>query len=193
MVNKIVKVLLSTLALTSVTYAQQAPQGIPPANNTNAQASAAWYRGGNTATTPNNIFGTLAGFNSPIYTQTFGVTRTKLNGSVSYPVNTFTGVRDGFLLLGNNGNVNGGTLLSANRGAFTLLHLNGNTNNVNNVQEFGYRNWMRTGITFTDNNDRAYIGYRANALDVSDFIVNWSDNSVGGVGAPDNMIINFLS
>ncbi|MBX7095306.1 MAG: tail fiber domain-containing protein, partial [Flavobacteriales bacterium] len=43
--------------------------------------------------------------------------------------------------------------------------------------------------------DRAYIGYRANALDVSDFIVNWSDNSVGGAGAagPDNLIFNFTS
>jgi hypothetical protein len=43
-----------------------------------------------------------------------------------------------------------------NRGAFSLLHLNGN----GIVQEFGYRPWMKTGITLSDNNDMSYIGLR---------------------------------
>ena len=47
-------------------------------------ANASWYRGGNL---PGgnagfaNIFGTAAGWNSPIYTQTNGVTRTTLMGT----------------------------------------------------------------------------------------------------------------
>lgn len=63
------------------------PYTTPPAGNP-AQAvttaNAAWYRGGNL---PGgnagfaNIFGTAAGWNSPIYTQTNGVTRTTLMGT----------------------------------------------------------------------------------------------------------------
>ncbi|MFN7014046.1 MAG: hypothetical protein ACK4ON_07230 [Bacteroidia bacterium] len=52
---------------------------------------------------------------------------------------------------------------------------------------------MRTGITFTDNKDRAYIGYKANALDVSDFVINWSDNSTASTLGPDNLIFNFTA
>ncbi|MFN3341431.1 MAG: hypothetical protein ACK40M_01970 [Flavobacteriales bacterium] len=78
-----------------------------------------------------------------------------------------------------------------NTGAYSLLHLNGNSNNPAFVQDGGYRPWMKIGITFTDNQDRAYIGYRANSIDVSDFVINWSDNSVGPFPGPDNLIFNF--
>jgi len=52
-------------------FSQTAPQGNPPASNTNARAAAAWYRGGNNPTSPDNIFGTM--WNSPIYTYTNGI------------------------------------------------------------------------------------------------------------------------
>ncbi|MBX7094804.1 MAG: hypothetical protein K1X56_08790 [Flavobacteriales bacterium] len=185
---------------TSFTSQAQTPViGTPPANNPNAQAGAAWYRGGNNNTVPlgNNIFGTL--WNSPIYTFTANTPRSKLNGNLvgaQYLINGFGTIQgvntSGYMLLGNDLGITPNNFYNQ-KGAFSMLHLNGNTNNPGFIQEQGYRTWMRTGITFTDNQDRAYIGYRANALDVSDFIVNWSDNSVGGVGAPDNMIFNFLS
>ena len=80
----------SLLALSNeVLIAQQTPTGTPPAN-VNATnnpilrdlAERAWYRGGNNpggAGGTNNVFGTL--WNSPIYTVTNGVNRTKLNGN----------------------------------------------------------------------------------------------------------------
>lgn len=82
----------------SVLYAQTAPQGNPPAPNTNARAAAAWYRGGNNfgggVNPPGaNIFGTM--WNSPIYTVTNGVTRMVLQGGG-------TGNNDGRMALGNN-------------------------------------------------------------------------------------------
>lgn len=59
-----------------VAFSQTAPTGAPPANNVNSQARAAWYRGGNFLVNgANNIFGTMAGFNSPIYTYTNGIAR----------------------------------------------------------------------------------------------------------------------
>ncbi|MBX7095668.1 MAG: hypothetical protein K1X56_13185, partial [Flavobacteriales bacterium] len=145
-----------------------------------------------------NIFGFASG-NSPIYTQTDGEMRSKLNGTfiggTQYFINGFTAPQvntSGYMLLGNDlGNAPNN--FYNQKGAFSMLHFNRNSNNPGFIQEQGYRTWMKTGITFTDNQDRAYIGYRANALDVSDFIVNWSDNLVGGVVAPDNMIFNFLS
>jgi len=60
-------------------FSQTAPQGNPPASNTNARAAAAWYRGGNNPTSPDNIFGTM--WNSPIYTYTNGIGRTRYNRS----------------------------------------------------------------------------------------------------------------
>ncbi len=79
--NKIL--LVGFLISSCVLNAQIGPQGNPPANNVNAQANAAWYRGGNNPVGPagnKNIFGTAAGFNSPIYTVTNGENRTTLMG-----------------------------------------------------------------------------------------------------------------
>jgi len=165
--------------------AQTPSNGNPPANNTNAQAGAAWYRGGNNNTAPlgNNIFGTL--WNSPIYTYTANTPRSKLNGQFflpsQYVINGFGGVQgvntSGYFLLGVDYGTGANSFYNS-RGAFSLMHLNGNSNGSTFVQDGGYRPWMKTGITFTDNQDRAYVGYRANALDVSDFVINWSGHGV---------------
>jgi hypothetical protein len=42
------------------------------------------------------------------------------------------------------------------KGAYSLLHLNGTAP----IQQNGYRPWMKTGITFTDNQDMSYFGLR---------------------------------
>lgn len=149
-----------------------------PFATTPAQAvttsNAAWYRGGNnnTGSAGNaNIFGTL--WNSPIYTVTNGLNRSKLNGTFTavgataqYGIdgyttfgNTNTTVNtSGYMLLGPNGTfqTQPGLSIYNNKGAYSLLHLNGTAP----IQQNGYRPWMKTGITFTDNQDMSYFGLR---------------------------------
>jgi hypothetical protein len=185
---------------------QQAPTGPSPSGTgTVNQANKAWYRGGNAALPgTENIFGTL--WNSPIYTQTSAINHMKLNGTVSYPIaGAPSAPRDGFLLLTNNPNIFvGGTpggLMGAASGAFSLLHLVGDDSP--NMQTNGYRNWMRNGLSFNNNFDAAFVGVRRmpNTLnppfqdDVSDFVLNWSDNPGSSVGTrtPDNLVFCFTS
>ena len=119
--------------------AQQAPTGNVPANNTTAQALAAWYRGGNALINGNNnIFGTR--WNSGIYTMTNGQYRMKLNGSVNYAVNGYNGNRDGYLLLGQSIGTN---YSSPNQGAASLLHLNGRISSNGFMAFLGHRPWIR--------------------------------------------------
>lgn len=174
--------------------AQQVPTGpsISPFSPPPVLEQHAWYRGGNAAGAAGgikNIFGTL--WNSPIYTQTFGVNRTKLNGTVPYTVNGFTAARDGYMLLGPDAPVAGGTLYSA-KGAFSLLHLNGTTTLA--AIELGYRPWMKTGITFTENSDLMYVGRKSEGIpgsptaDQTDAVISWSDDGTGPpYFGPDNL------
>jgi hypothetical protein len=191
---KNVKITLFCLTIGIYAYSQTIPQGSPPspAATTAQKANAAWYRGGNTnANGNNNLFGTAAGFNSPIYTQTNGINRMKLNGDFAYTINGFNQNRNGYLLLGQDGAFGSGGTIYGNRGAYSLLHLNGAGNGL---QEGGYRSWMQTGITFTSNDDLAYIGHRRmGANDITDMVVAWSDNSQSSGVGPDNLVFNFTA
>ncbi|MCO5269750.1 MAG: hypothetical protein M9897_12730 [Brumimicrobium sp.] len=89
---------------------------------------------------------------NPLLFKTNNVNRMKLNGNLSYSIDGYSATRNGNLLIGWQ---NPGTLYNANRGAYSLLHLNGEGTLL---QEGGYRSWMKTGITFTGNNDLSYIG-----------------------------------
>jgi len=75
--------ILSLLLIANGVYGQQNPTNNDPggaASGTNNQQY--WSRAGNTmANGTNNIFGTAAGFNSPIYTVTNGLQRMVLMGS----------------------------------------------------------------------------------------------------------------
>ncbi len=64
----------------------------------------------------------------------------------------------GYMGLGANSTTGVGQNLWSQRGPYSLLHLNGKIGNV--VQQAGYRPWMQTGITFTDNQDLSYMGLR---------------------------------
>jgi hypothetical protein len=172
---------------------QQSPTGNIPANNQTAQAGSAWYRGGNSTTTlagTNNIFGTK--WNSPIYTITSDLNRMKLNGNVSYPVNGFGGQRDGYLLLGYSQNYAASLFTGATSGAYSQLHLNGPNGSF--VQNGGYRPWMQTGVTFTDNDDLSYFGLRkvGQGNDKTETILSWSDNSSAPSG-PDDLVLRFTA
>lgn len=189
MIHKKVKVLIGTMALASMAYTQQPLQGTPG-------GGAFWRLGGNFGGIGSpNIFGTATGNNNPIYTQTNGVTRTKLNGNVSYLVNNYNGIRNGFMLLGASGtSITDGSNLYNQKGAFSLLHLSG-VGVSGGVQEYGYRPWMQTGITFTDNRDLSYFGMRklstqVSEEDISETVLLWSDNPTSSSG-PDKLVFRF--
>lgn len=180
---KIKFILLSFFFLTLIqnyTLAQLPPfvSGQPSSNNVNTLAKSSWYRGGNLGPTSTvtsqgdqNVFGTL--WNSPIYTYTNSLARMKLNGSLSYAVNGFNQPRNGYLLLGNTVGPNAAYMNSANLGAFSMLHLAGQDGFL--VQEGGHRPWMKTGITFTDNNDMSYFGLRTIQSDLTETVLSWSE------------------
>ena len=185
--------------------AQQAPTGPAPLPGASLpdKSDHAWYRGGNFVTGPpafnKNIFGTM--WNSPIYTQTFGVNREKLNGTLNiggapqYPINGFTagsGINtSGYLWLGPDAPTVGGGTYYNNKGAFSMLHLNGTT--TLSAIELGYRPWMKVGITFTENSDLMYVGHKKSGTsgataDQTDAVISWSDDGSGPpFSGPDNM------
>lgn len=174
-------------------FAQQVPTvnspgGVGPSGQDNAQF---WSRAGNSqAAGINNIFGTR--WNSGIYTITDNQNRMKLNGSVNYPVNGFAGQRDGYLLLGYSQNYATSLFTGATSGAYSQLHLNGPNGSF--VQNGGYRPWMETGVTFTDNDDLSYFGLRkvGPGKDNTETILSWSDNSSAPSG-PDDLVLRFTA
>lgn len=87
--------------------------------------------------------------------RTNNLNRMKLNATVSYPVNGYAGNRDGYLLIGQS---IGGNYTSNTEGAASLLHLNGFYNSTSQPA-LGYRPWMETGITLTDNDDLSYFSF----------------------------------
>ncbi len=144
--------------------------------------------------------GTFLGLfdNFPLRINTANITRMRINNTLSgvgqYGVNGFTATNglntSGYNGIGTNNAATLNILTSGTKGPFSLLHLNG-PGTV--LQEFGHRLWMQTGITFTSNNDRMYIGHRSNgANDVTDAVFNWSDNAAGASG-PDNMVFSFTT
>lgn len=194
---KKIKLIAITALLSSLSYAQTAPVGAPPFPVTLPnQAASAWYRGGNNAVgaTPptSNVFGTM--FNAAIHTKTNSILRSKLNGTVAYNVNGFVAARDGYMLLGPDAPVGGGSLYNT-KGAFSLLHLNGTTTLA--AIELGYRPWMKTGITFTENSDLMYVGRKSegtgpSTADQTDAVIAWADDGSGPpFFGPDNLRFMF--
>ena len=200
------KIYLGLMTLGFNAIAQQNPTGVaPPAftpNNLPAVHDAverAWYRGGNFSggtAGANNIFGTM--WNSPIYTQTNAKTRMVINGDRTVGINAYLGqVTDGFIGIGANTAAQGFPFNGTNAGPFSLLHLNSGVGTF--VQSFGWRPWMKYGITSTHNQDLAFFGQRQNpssapgGYDVTDVVIGWADNGGPGTYGPDNMVFNFLT
>ena len=187
------------ILLSLVSFAQENPTrlGNNAQNGTNAQNY--WSKAGNSNSgTPiqargNNYFGTR--WNSPIYTITDNRLRMKLNGTVSYPIDNYPSINaDGYLGLGQSISSLHPNGLWVDKGPFSLLHLNGtqNSSGVGFTQEYGFRPWMQTGITFTGNNDLMYFGIRrlAPGQDQTEFTLTWSDNPGTSFG-PDDMVFRF--
>lgn len=116
--------------------------------------------------------------------------RMKLNGVQSYAVAGSTQPRSGYLLLGAEMTLGGDGPLY-DRGPFSLLHLNGGNGTF--VQQFGFRDWMKTGITLTDNNDLSYFGLRqiGTGNDVTETAIVWADNNGTTGSGPDDFAFRF--
>ncbi len=57
-----------------------------------------------------------------------------------------------------------------NPGPFSRLHLvDSGATAVNYAQDFGWRPWMRNGVTMTGNSDQMYIGHKYTYVDSTDY------------------------
>lgn len=129
-----------------------------------------WTINGNGNTDPtNNFLGTTNNFGLSI--RTFDTQRLYINGNRTATIDGFGANTSGFVGIGTNiptsDDPNG---LWTDRGPFSLLHLNGITDPGDRVFDGGYRSWMRTSISFTDQTDLAYVGYRHVKDNINDSI-----------------------
>ena len=135
------------------------------------------------ANSDNTILGTVQ--NGTLFFQTSNIARQRINANLNNTINNHTFSRSGYMLIGTNNN---GLMTTPNLGAFSMLHLNGGSGGF---QTNGHHNWMRTGITFTDNDDLAYLGIRdLGTANVNEFTLTWSNNPTTAAG-PDDMCFRF--
>jgi hypothetical protein len=120
-----------------------------------------------------------------IYTITNGATRSRLNGNVNYTVNGFNTQHNGYMLLGTQSAGNN-PLYNGTRGPYSQLHIAGLNGGAT---QSGYRPWMRTGITFTSNNDISYVGMRNLGSGISEYTMAWGNNQGNN---EDDMVFRFI-
>lgn len=147
------QIIFISLLISGIAYAQTPPSlNSPGAPQGGQNSNQYWSRGGNTQQQGNNTLGNR--WNSPIYFYTSNRYRMKLNGGfttpIQYPVNGYTNANSGlntsgYLLLGFTENF--AQNLLTQRGAFSLLHLNGRDGTF--VQDGGFRPWMKAGVILT--------------------------------------------
>ena len=82
-------------------------------------------------------------------------------------------------------------------GPFSRLHLadlDPNSEGQNHYnQPWGYRSWMKNGMTLTGNHDHAYIGQRYYGHDSTDLVIHWSDNAEKSPFGPDRLRFIFTT
>lgn len=124
---------------------------------------------------------------------TSAIQRMGLNHTMSYNIGPFgADPRNGFMgISGRPG------LWTATKGPFTRLHLAddvGADDPAVFAQSYGYRPWMRNGITLTGNGDQGYMGQKFDGADRTDLIFQWSDNAgIGPEYSPDRLRFLFSS
>ena len=161
----------------------------------NAFSQGNWRIGGNNSFPPNPI----NNINNWIGTQnnldfrmaTVNETRMMVNGARNNTINLHNMDRSGFVSIGNN---IGNFFTDFNKGAYSMLHLNGAGNPpALGLDVLGHHDWMHTGITFTGNHDLAYLGLRSvgNVPNVTEFVALWSNNAT--TFGPDDMAFRFSS
>ena len=138
---------------------------------------AQWMETGNSGLNQNTFFlGTTD--NEGVTLRTDDIMRMRLYGTQNSTINTSFNVRqNGYLGISNQP-----LFFSSTVGPFSRLHLADSCNNnpIHYAQVYGFRPWMRNGITFTGNQDQSYIGQKyagkSAANDSTDMVIQWSDN-----------------
>lgn len=108
---------------------------------------------------------------NPLFLRTNLTDRIAINGNKTVGINGYLGqVTDGFIGIGANPVAQGFPFNAGSAGPFSLLHLNSGVGGF--VQSFGWRPWMKYGITSTHNQDLMFIGQRQNGsgFDVTDVV-----------------------
>lgn len=171
MIHKKISVLLGTMALTTMVYAQ--PTGTPG-------NSSDWRRGGNLAAPPglggtSNIFGTV--WNSPVYHFTANQFRMIVNGDKTTPTTVAAGSQNTSGFIGINV-----------QNPLSRLHLGGSILSLYG----GYRPWMREGFTIQNADDQMWFGLKrwGASPDQQNAVINWGDDAAGAAG-PDHLVFNF--
>jgi len=111
--------------------------------------------------------------NQPIQWWTDSIQRMQLYRSQTSTINTSFGVKqNGYVGISDQP-----LFFSSTVGPFSRLHLADSCDNnpIHYAQVYGFRPWMKNGITFTGNQDHGYIGQKSRDLDYTDMIVHWSD------------------
>lgn len=178
---KKLSLLALTVLLSGVGFAQS-PTGAPPTNqnNVNLTARSAWYRGGNFVGGPagaNNIFGTMAGFDSPIYTYTNGAFRMMVNATRST-----TATNNASSTINTTGFIGINT-----QDPYSRLHIAAPGAN----QSGGWRNFMREGLLLHKSNDLFWFGLTPvpGLFEAHNSEIVWSDDPAGA--GPDDMVFRF--
>ncbi len=117
--------------------------------------------------------------NFPLFTQTNGIVRTRLNHNFTTTVNGVNKQFNGYFGISPLGFFNNNT-------PYAMLHLYGQDNSGFNAGA-GWRQWMETGLLMNENSDGMYVGLKQEiGTNRSDAIVNWSDDPNGSSG-PDKL------
>ena len=130
--------------------------------------------------------------NHPIEWYTDSIQRMGLNHTVSYAIGDFGAApRNGFVgISGRPG------LWNTINGPYSRLHLVDDVGTdvpETYAQTWGYRPWMRNGITLTGNSDQSYMGHKYDGSDRTDLVLQWSDNTGGGQYGTDRLKFIFTS
>jgi len=115
------------------------------------------------------FFGTNNPYPLRIYTQ--NENRMHINHNTAYAINSQASIaRNGHIGIGRSLTP---TSIWNNPGPISLLHLNGDEGAM--MGTYGYRNWMRNGITMTSNSDMMFMGpRRRGADDITDAVLGWA-------------------
>lgn len=116
-------------------------------------------------------------------------------------LNTFNIERHGFLGISQHP-----SFFTNGPGAFTRLHLVDSVDNnpTTYAQDFGFRPWMRNGVTMTGNSDQMYIGHKYTYVDSTDYesgeindrsdaVIEWSDNPEDSPWGTDRLRFMFTN
>ncbi len=137
--------------------------------------------------------------NHPIQFYTDSIRRMQLYPINGATLNTFAVPRTGFV------GISPVEPFFGNPGPFTRLHLTDSAASaINYAQEFGFRPWMRNGVTMTGNSDQMYVGQKyaytnpmnytsGEVNDRSDAVIEWSDNPADAPWGTDRMRFMFTN